>query len=129
MKSMKSIVFCVIISGLICLVWTSSIHADKKRVYEVRPSITLPEYKSDTVRTIDAYERMMDRYMNLTERNFNSIGSGVQEMNRKLDLIDARLTKMSSRLMKIEKALGKKKPMAPKANKKKSQKPSEGACK
>ena len=43
------------------------------RKYEIEPEITLPEYQNDLGRVINAYERMMDRLMYMTEKKFSGI--------------------------------------------------------
>ena len=106
---MRSRNLLVVAAGLICcvvLVWLSTSIQGGERTYEVRPQITLPEYRTDTARAIDAYERLMDRYMGLTERNLTRIGTGLKGVVKKLDSIDAKLTELSTRMARIEKALG-----------------------
>lgn len=96
-------------AALVCciaLVWFStSIRGDQK-TYELQPQITIPEYKTDVARIIDAYERLMERYMNLTEGNLAGIGADLNAVTRKLDSVDAKLTELSARTARIEKALG-----------------------
>jgi len=64
--------------------------------------ITTPEYKSDAARAIDAYERLMERYVELSESYLVDNQSAAQ----KLDSIDVKLGELSTRLARIEKALG-----------------------
>ncbi|MHC4890317.1 MAG: hypothetical protein ACYTEO_12750 [Planctomycetota bacterium] len=49
-------------AGLICCVvvvlLSPSIQGGEK-TYEIRPQVTLPEYRSDAARAIDAYERLI----------------------------------------------------------------------
>jgi hypothetical protein len=66
----------------------------------------LPEHRTDTARAIDAYERVMDRFINLTEKNLTGINTDVKSIAKKLDLIDCKLTDLSTRMARIEKALG-----------------------
>lgn len=77
-----------------------------EKSYKVRPEITLPEYRTDTARAIDAYERLMDRFMGLTERNLTGINTDVKDIAKKLVLIDSKLTDLSTRMARIEGALG-----------------------
>lgn len=95
----------VLIVCLIMIWLASSIQGGQKK-YEVRPEITLPEYRTDTARAIDAYERVMDRFINLTEENLTGINADVKDITKKLDLIDCKLTELSTRMARIEKALG-----------------------
>ena len=90
----------------ITVVWfTTSIQGGPK-IYELRPQIAVPEYKTDAVRAIDAYERLMERYMDLTERNSTMIGTDLKEVMKKLDSIDDKLTELSARIARIEKTFG-----------------------
>jgi Na+/phosphate symporter len=87
------------------LVWLcTSIQGGEKK-YEVHPYITIPEYRTDAARAIDAYERLMERQMDLTEKNLIAIKTNLKEIAGKLDSIDAKLTELSARIGKIEKAL------------------------
>jgi hypothetical protein len=94
------LVACVIV------VWFSkSIQGDEK-VYEIQPQITMPGYRRDSVRAMDAYERLMDRYMGMTERNLIRIDTNLVTVVRKLETIDRKLTELSARMARIEKRLG-----------------------
>ncbi len=101
----------------ITVVWfTTSIQGGPK-IYELRPQIAVPEYRTDTVRAIDAYERLMERYMDLTERNSIRIGADLKEVINKLYSIDDKLTEISARIARIEKTFGIEQPK-PQAKKK-----------
>ena len=91
--------------GLWLLSATGGIQGSQK-TYEVKPSLTVPEYRTDAARAIDAYERLMERYMDLTEKNILMVGTDMREMSKKLDSIDDKLTQLSARIGRIEKALG-----------------------
>jgi len=77
-----------------------------QRTYEVQPQVSIPEYRTDAARAIDAYERLMERYMDLTERNLFGIGADVRVIAKRLDSIDSELKRLSTRMTEIEKALG-----------------------
>jgi hypothetical protein len=107
MKTNRNL-FAAAVIGLCCIlvVWLSiSIQGSQKK-YEVQPHITIPEYKTDAARAIDAYERLMDRYMDLTERSIFRVDTDIRDVVKKLDSIDDKLTKLSARMAGIEKALG-----------------------
>ena len=90
----------------ITVVWFStSIQGDPK-TYELRPQISIPEYRTDAIRAIDAYERLMERYMDLTERNSIGISADLKEVIKKLYSIDDKLTELSARIARIEKTFG-----------------------
>jgi len=113
----KKQLLAVIASVIGCLVvaWlTTSIQGGQK-TYELEPQLSIPEYRTDTVRIMDAYERLMERYMALTESNSAMTGMDLKAALAKLDSIDGRLTELSARMTRIEKALGIEKPAAPAA--------------
>lgn len=95
----------VLIVCLILIGFSSSIQGGEKS-YKIRPEITLPEYRTDTARAIDAYERVMDRFMSLTEKNLTGINTDVKDIAKNMVSIDYRLTELSTRMARIEKALG-----------------------
>jgi predicted Ser/Thr protein kinase len=71
--------------------------------YLVDTEITTPEYQTDTSRVINAYERLMDKYMDLAKA---SIAADRLSASQKLESIDVKLSDLSARLSRIEKALG-----------------------
>jgi hypothetical protein len=99
------VVGAVLIISFILIGFSGSIRGGEKS-YKIKPEITLPEYRTDTARAIDAYERLMNRFINLTERNLTSINTDVNGIAKKLVLIDYKLTELSTRMARIEKALG-----------------------
>jgi len=90
----------------ITVVWFSTSIQGGPKTYELRPQISIPEYRTDTVRAIDAYERLMERYMDLTERNSTIIGTDIKDIMEKLDSINDKLTELSARIARIEKTFG-----------------------
>ena len=99
------------LAALIIVVWSST--SIQGVDYEVKPEITIPEYRTDAARAIDAYERIMNRYMDVTERNLDRIGADVRGIVRKLDFVGSKLTELSARMTRIEKALGIEQPKRP----------------
>jgi hypothetical protein len=113
------------------IAWFSVSIQGEQKTYEIQPQITVPEYKTDAARAIDAYERLMERYMNQTERNSRLFNVAVKDINKKLNSIDHKLTELSVRIGRIEKTLGIKQPQPaaneqtqPKASDKKTSKTS-----
>jgi hypothetical protein len=107
MRAKKNIL--VAAAGLACcvvIVWFSASIEGGEKTYEIQPQMTLPEYRTDAARAIDAYERLMERYMDLTEMNMLRVGMDVQGFGRRLDSIDNKLGELSARISGIEKALG-----------------------
>lgn len=99
----------VVLCGLV-VVWLSTSTQGSTKTYELRPNIEIPESKTDAVRAIDAYERLMERYMNMTEKSLFDINKDSRDVVKKLDSIDIKLTQLSARIAVIEKALGIKQP-------------------
>jgi len=95
-----------ILAVCLIMVWLAGSIQGGQKSYELKPEITLPEYRTDTARAIDAYERVMDRFMRLTERNLTGINTDVKDIAKKLVLIDCRLMEISTRMARIEKTLG-----------------------
>lgn len=76
------------------------------RNYDIRNEISTPEYKTDTARAIDAYERVMDRFMDQNQENLSALDSDIKQVLTTLNAIEIRLTQISERQLRIEKALG-----------------------
>jgi Na+/phosphate symporter len=107
MKTNKA--FLAIAAVLICsgiLVWFSASIQGSQKTYEIHPNVNMPEPKTDVNRIVNAYERLMDRYMNLTEDNLIRIETDLNNTAMKLDSIETKLTELSARTARIEKALG-----------------------
>ena len=103
-----AVVVCCII-----VIWFSTTTQGGRKTYEIQPRISLPEYKTDTVHAIDAYERLMQRYMNMTEKSSTRIDRDLKEVIKKLDSINDKLTKLSFRITRIEKTFGIEEPKPP----------------
>lgn len=88
------------------VVFYSGVIEGNTRIYEIRPEIRLPEHRTDAARAIDAYERLMDRYMSLGEKNLNGINVNLGSVMNRLDSINVTLMGLSERMARIEKALG-----------------------
>ncbi|HAL45255.1 MAG: hypothetical protein A2Y12_11200 [Planctomycetes bacterium GWF2_42_9] len=75
-------------------------HNRGSQSYEFDNEITLPEYRSDLDKMIDAYERMVDRLMYA-----NETGADLNLLNQKMTEIDSKLNMISARLAGIEETL------------------------
>jgi len=106
MRARKSLL--VIAAVFVCCtaVWFSVSLYGGQKTYEVQPWITIPEYRTDAARAIDAYERLMERQMDITEGNLAKIGADLKGIAERLDSIDSKLTELSTRIARIEKKLG-----------------------
>ena len=94
-----------LVCGLVAVCLCPTIKGAEK-VYEIQPQVSVSGYKTDAGRAIDAYERLMERYMDLTEVNLLAFSSGIKDVGKRLESIDAKLTEVCERLTRIEKALG-----------------------
>jgi cell division protein ZapA (FtsZ GTPase activity inhibitor) len=110
------LVVAVIACGLTVTWFSTPIQAVDK-TYEVQPQISIPEYMTDAARAIDAYEHLMDRYMQMTERVFVGIDTDVRDVVKRLNSMDSKLTELLTRLTRIENALGIAQPTAAAGNK------------
>jgi hypothetical protein len=110
-KSMLGIVSGVVV--FVAVAWYCGVIEGTEKTYEIRPEIRLPENRTDAARAIDAYERLMERYMMLSERSFGGIEGDLKEVSKKLDSIDGKLAGLSERIERIEKALGIEAPKQP----------------
>lgn len=114
MKTNKSLfAAAAVVACCVIAVWFSTSIHGSQNTYELRPQLSVPEHKTDTVRVIDAYERLMERYLDLTERNSDVIGMDIRSIAVRLDSIDGRLAELSNRTARIERALGIKQPATP----------------
>jgi len=95
----------VIVCCVIAVWFSKSIHGSQN-TYELRPQITIPEHRTDITRVVDAYERLMERYMDLTERNSASMSTDIKSIAVSLDSINGRLAELSARTARIERAFG-----------------------
>ena len=104
-KKKLLIITAAVFTGVVVM-WSFTSSQGSQRTYEVHPQITMPGYRTDAVRTLDAYERLMERYMDLVEKNLNDIEVDFKKTAAQIDSIDARLTELCERTARIEKALG-----------------------
>lgn len=109
----KLITVVVLIVCCIIVIWFSTTSLGGPKTYEIQPKISVPGYKTDAVRAIDAYERLMERYMNMTDRNSARIDSDLKQIIRQLDVINDKLTRLSLRIARIEKTFGIEEPKLP----------------
>jgi len=102
-RNMLAVLVVIIICSV--LVWLSASIQGGQKTYEIEPHLTIPEYKTDLARVMDAYERLMERYMDLTELNQSMVGADLKYAVTILDSIDRRLAELSARIARIETAL------------------------
>jgi len=94
-------------------VWSSTSIHGSPNTYELQPQIAIPEHKTDIIRVVDAYERLMERYMDLTDRNSALMSADIKSIAVSLDSINTSLAELSARTARIERALGIQQPVSP----------------
>jgi hypothetical protein len=100
------VVACGVVLGIVGL-WLSVSFGQAQHSYETETRVyATPEYRTDAGRAIDAYEKLMQRYMDATERNFGELSADIKAMTTRLDALNAALTTLDGRLARIEKHLG-----------------------
>ncbi len=106
MLSKRFVALAIVLIASVVLVWFSTSIRGRETTYEVRPQISVPEYRTDAARAIDAYERLMERYMDLTEKHLSWRDGSSRVVVEKLMRIDTKLSELSERIAGIERALG-----------------------
>ena len=101
MSWIHAAVFTSVICVLIFCVVQRSGAAD--RTYEVRPEIDAGLIQGETMRVVAAYERLMDRYMDLVQSNLVGIDRDSQQILIKLEAIERKIDKLSERMDRMEK--------------------------
>jgi len=105
-KNRNTLAILVAIIACSVLVWLSASIQGGQKTYEIHPNIAMPDYKTDLTRVMDAYERLMERYMDQTQQNQSVVGTDLKYVVTTLDSIDGRLAEFSARIARIETALG-----------------------
>ncbi len=105
MKTNRFPLLAAALAALVIVSLTGVIHGNAQ-VYEVRPEITIPAYKTDTARAIEAYEKLMARYMDLSELHAAETNADIRDIARTLESMDKSLLELSRRLSRIEKEMG-----------------------
>jgi hypothetical protein len=93
---------------VVCLIAAavSTAIPDRRSNYGVDVTYNVPEYKTEAVQALEAYQNLMSRYMDLSEKLVLQMDGDCQTIFAKLDSLDSRLADISTRLTRIEKALG-----------------------
>jgi len=94
----------VLIITAMLAVWQVLIVHGGQKTYEIQPQISLPEYRTDAARAIDAYERLTQQYMALQEQNLATINARLQHLTEKIQTLDHKITQVSSQLAQLQKA-------------------------
>jgi septal ring factor EnvC (AmiA/AmiB activator) len=106
----RTLRICVLVAAILLALMifslSSSIGQDRKP-YEVQTRVYGVEAgRSDTARAVDAYERLMERYMDQSREDFARLDARIEALDRTLAAVDAKLAALDSRLARIEQHLG-----------------------
>lgn len=71
--------------------------SEKSREYE----ITVPPYKSDLVRMIEAYERLSDQYLALVQQHLLKMDSDNQAILNKLEALEKKLDDLNRKIDRL----------------------------
>lgn len=94
----------LIVKTLACgVLFCLAVSQGAEKTYEFH---TLPEYRSDTARAIDAYQQMINRMLDDNDRSWEMIQSQLNTINGKLDKILSDLNSISLRIARIENKMG-----------------------
>jgi len=105
MKTRRTFAFLtVIVLACGAFFWLAASSGVEKTV-EVQ-TYSLPEYRSDTARAIDAYQQMINRLLDDNELNRLVMQDQMNVIINKLDKIQADLDAISKRIAGIEKKMG-----------------------
>jgi predicted transcriptional regulator len=109
----------VVVAAISCLVivWlTTAIHGGETgRTYEIHPQVAVPygyTPNTDTYRLIDLIEYLTDQNQQIAQDHLANMSAQLNALAEKLDAVDTKLTNLSRRMTRIEKALGIKGPKA-----------------
>ena len=117
MRTKKNLLLTVTaLTACVILILSATSIRGSEKTLEIWHEYSSPEYQTDTSRVINAYERVMNRFMNITEKNLDKVESNVTRIALKLDSIDRKLTELLIRIERIEKALQITQPIEPAPN-------------
>ena len=97
----------ILLAVLVCvaLLWSLA-GAQGSKTYEIRPKIPEPVFQSESARALDAYERVIDRALELNSRQLDSMDLNVRDLSKQLSRVEAKLDRLLNRSVLIEYALG-----------------------
>jgi hypothetical protein len=93
------------IIGCVALLWSLA-GAQNTKTYEIRPQIPESLFKTESARAMDAYERMVDRTLELNARQLDAMDLNIKEVSKQLYRVEAKLDQLLDRSILVEYALG-----------------------
>ncbi|MFA5783434.1 MAG: hypothetical protein WC962_01000 [Phycisphaerae bacterium] len=105
MKTRRNFAFLsVILLACAAFFWLATSHGVEKEI-EVQ-TYSLPEYRSDTARAIDAYQQMINRMLDDNQQNWANLQQQLNTINAKLDKIQSDIDGISRQIGRIEEKMG-----------------------
>ncbi|MEJ5260861.1 MAG: hypothetical protein WHS88_11805 [Anaerohalosphaeraceae bacterium] len=92
----KSVFFLFVLFGTIGLLSFAAV-SERSREYE----ISVPPYKSDLVRMIEAYERLSDQYLALVQQHLLKMDADNQALLKKLDALEKKLDELNRKIERL----------------------------
>jgi hypothetical protein len=92
--------------GAVVLVWALAGAQGARKTYEIQPQIPESVFRGDSARALDAYERLVDRALDLNGRQLEAMDLRIMELSRQLDRVESKLDRVLNRGLLIEQALG-----------------------
>ncbi len=97
----------IVILGCVVLLWAlTGAQGAKGKTYEIHPQIPESVFKSDSVKALEAYERMVDRVLAINSRQLDSMEISIKSMSTQLNRVEMKLDMLLNRTLLIENALG-----------------------
>ncbi|MCF7972300.1 MAG: hypothetical protein K9N55_00635 [Phycisphaerae bacterium] len=100
-----NIKICLCVLVCVILLWSLA-GAQGTKTYEIRPQIPESVFKNESARAMDAYERVIDRVLELNGRQLDSIDLRVKDLSTQLSRVEAKLDRLLNHTRFIEYALG-----------------------
>lgn len=105
MKTRRNFAFLsIILLACAAFFWLAASFGVEKEI-EVQ-TYSLPEYRSDTARAIDAYQQMINRMLDDNQQNWANLQQQLNTINAKLDRIQSDIDGISQKISRIEKKMG-----------------------
>ncbi|HOK66940.1 MAG TPA: hypothetical protein PK054_05580 [Anaerohalosphaeraceae bacterium] len=92
----KSFFLLLVLFGTIGLISFAAV-SEKSREYE----ISVPPYKSDMVRMIEAYERLSDQYLVLVQQHLLKMDADNQAVLKKLEALEKKLDELNRKIDRL----------------------------
>ncbi len=97
----------IVILGCAVLIWAlTGAQGARGKTYEIHPQIPESLFKSDSVKALEAYERMVDRVLAINSRQLDTMELNINSASTQLNRVEMKLDMLLNRTQLIENALG-----------------------